>query len=254
MHIEQRYPSASLRPFIKSFLFIESETERDNVILPDTNMVMALRYKGVVSTRSGGNLPTVVLSGIRDSSRQIHYAAGAANLLINFRPGAASAFFHEPLHEIFDQSLPVNYLKNGGGLSFLAEQIGEAPDKEAQLSLVEQALTKKLIKEVPDPLIIAAIDSITMAEGNQRIEALAKKLYISRDAFEKRFRQTTGATPKHFSSIIRLRKAIEEHVPGQSLTQLALDTGYYDQAHFIREFRAFTGRTPRQFFSERNFW
>lgn len=254
MHLEQRFPSAPLSPFIKSFLFIESGEERNNIVLPDTSMTLALRYKGQVSTGQNGNLPTVVFSGIRESSRQIHYNAGTANLLINFRPGGAAAFFHEPLNELFGQSMPVDWLKNGSSLSFLGEALAELAGKSEQLALVEKMLIKKLIRQEPDPLVAAAIQSIHDTDGNHRIAMLAKELYISRDAFEKRFRHATGTSPKHFSSIVRLRKAIGNHVPGRSLTDLALTAGYYDQAHFIREFRAFTGRPPRQFFNEQNFW
>lgn len=103
-------------------------------------------------------------------------------------------------------------------------------------------------------LVTAAVNSIKQADGNAKIAALAAQLYISRDAFEKRFRTAIGTSPKHFSSILRLRKAIAIYEPGKSLTDVALTAGFYDQAHFIREFRAFTGQSPKQFFNERNFW
>lgn len=256
MTVQQYIPSARLSPFIKSFLFIESDSDkgRENIVLPDTSMVLALRYKGNISTSGATRLPTAVLSGIRESSRSIHYEKGTGNLIINFQPGAAPAFFHEPLHELFDQSLPAGDLKNGTGLTLLTEHLAETPERNRQLALVERALIAKLLKERTDPLISAAVASIRSANGNLRIIDLSKQLYISRDALEKRFRKETGTTAKHFSSILRLRQAIDSHTPDKSLTDTALTAGYYDQAHFIREFRAFTGQPPKQFFSERNFW
>jgi AraC-like DNA-binding protein len=252
--VEQYFPSDRLSPFIKSYLFIESDRERGNTVLPDTSMVMALRYKGRIDTADGGTLPSAVLSGIRDSSRLIHYEDDTANLIVNFKPGAAAAFFHEPLHELFGQWLPAHWLKNGAGLSLLSEQLAETPGKKAQLALVEKVLLRKLLQPTPDLLVNAAIQSIGSAHGNLRIAALAKELYISRDALEKRFRGSVGTSPKHFSSILRLRNAISNHASGKSLTDVALTAGYYDQAHFIRDFRAFTGQSPKRFFNERNFW
>lgn len=256
MTVEKYIPPSRLRPFIQSFLFIETQEERDNTVLPNTSMFMALRYRGNVTMTGIENatLPTAVISGIRDSSRNIHYHANTANLLIGFAPGAAAAFFHEPVNELFDQSVPVNYLKNGVGFEDLAEKLAETPTKAEQLKLVEEALLSKLIKPAPDPLVAVAVNTIKAAGGNAKIAALASQLYISRDALEKRFRASIGTSPKHFSSILRLRNAIAAHEPGKSLTEVALTAGYYDQAHFIRDLRAFTGHSPKQFFNERNFW
>lgn len=256
MNVEKHLPSSALRPFIQSFLFLETQEERDNTVLPDTSMFMALRYKGNVSIspQTSATVPTAVLSGIRDSSKSIHYQANTANLIVSFAPGAAAAFFHEPVNEFYDQSVPTSYLKNAAVFATLAEQLAETPTKAEQLKLVEAALLSKLIKPAPDPLVTAAVNSIKQADGNAKIAALADQLYISRDALEKRFRAAIGTSPKHFSSILRLRKAIAIYEPGKSLTDVALTAGYYDQAHFIRDFRAFTGQSPKQFFNERNFW
>ena len=254
MTVEKYLPSSRLRPFIQSFLFIETREERDNTVLPDTSMFMALRYKGNVSMHPESTIPTAVLSGIRDSSRRIHYHANTANLIVAFAPGAAAAFFLEPVNELYDQTVPVDWLKNAAAFTTLAEKIAETPTKKDQLTLVEEALLAKLIKPAPDPVVTAAVNAIKQTCGNTKIAALAKELYISRDALEKRFRASTGTSPKHFSSILRLRRAIAAHEPGKSLTDIALTAGYYDQAHFIRDFRAFTGQPPKQFFNERNFW
>ncbi len=257
MTVEKYLPSSRLRPFIQSFLFIETQEERDNTVLPDTSMFMALRYKGNVSIGGIGataNVPVAVLSGIRDSSKSIHYHGNTANLLIGFAPGAAAAFFHEPVNELYDQSVPIDYLRNAAVFATLAEKLAENPTKKEQLAMVEATLLSKLIKPAPDPLVAAAVNTIKQSDGNAKIAALAHQLYISRDALEKRFRASIGTSPKHFSSILRLRKAIAVHEPGKSLTDVALTAGYYDQAHFIRDFRAFTGQPPKQFFNQHNFW
>jgi AraC-like DNA-binding protein len=90
---------------------------------------------------------------------------------------------------------------------------------------------------------------IYKSKGNIRITELAKQLHISQSPLEKRFRQAVGASPKKFASVVRLKNAIKEYSPQNSLTDLGYEAGFYDQAHFIKEFKSFTGETPEIFFS-----
>jgi methylphosphotriester-DNA--protein-cysteine methyltransferase len=76
-----------------------------------------------------------------------------------------------------------------------------------------------------------------------------EQLHISQSALEKRFRQAVGASPKKFASIVRLKSVIKQYDGANSLTALGYEAGFYDQAHFIKEFKAFTGDTPEKFFS-----
>ena len=87
-----------------------------------------------------------------------------------------------------------------------------------------------------------------------RINDLITGLFISRDPFEKRFRRIVGTTPKQFSTIVRLRTLIEQHLPDQPLTEVAYKAGYFDQAHFIKDFKAFTGEVPHLFFKAGAYW
>lgn len=257
MQSEQYVPTGKLRPFIKAFLFIECEAPVENCILPDTAVVMSFRYKGHVGFRTDNNidrLPLVMLSGIRKMARQVCYEAQSANLLVVFRPGAAAAFFQEPLHELSDQHLEAGYLKNYKDFSTIAEQLSQLSSNKERAAFIEKVLLDRLIKPAPDPLVAAAIVQICATGGNKPVRELSRELYLSQDAFGKRFRSATGTSAKHFSSIIRLRHAIHAYTPGKSLTHTALDAGYYDQAHFINDFKSFTGKAPGLFFREGRFW
>ena len=99
----------------------------------------------------------------------------------------------------------------------------------------------------------AALRAIGAAAGAIRVRTLAQDLGISQDALEKHFRRIVGATPKQFATIVRLRQAVEPSRQSPSLTALALDAGYYDQSHFIRDFRAITGDAPGHFFQHARF-
>jgi AraC-like DNA-binding protein len=253
LKVERHIPAVRLQPFIKDYLFIESESGMENRILPDTSIVLSVRYRGQISIQEN-NLPGVVLSGIRKSPKNIHYAGQSGNLLVRFTPGGAAAFFSEPLSEWADQTVPATFLKRYPDFNQLPERIAECDISEEKITRLEQVLVSKLINPQPDPLILFAIQKIRSVGGILSIRQLTTELYISQDAFEKRFRQTVGTSPKHFSTIIRLRNAIGMHSNTDRLTDTALAAGYYDQAHFIKDFRVFTGQPPGQFFRDRLYW
>ena len=102
--------------------------------------------------------------------------------------------------------------------------------------------------------IAAAVEKIYQQRGLTRIKDLVQSLYISQDAFEKRFRKTTGTSPKQFSSIVRMKSIIHQQRHNETLTGLAFDGGYFDQPHFNKEFKIFTGQTPGDFFKTPPRW
>ena len=253
MHIEQYTPVAVLEPFIRSLMIIESELALQNEVLPDTSLVMAFRLKGSVVASDYGTLPGAVMAGLRKTSRSLSYAGNTANLLVVFREDGAAAFFKAPLHELFGASVALDNFIDRQQLSDISEQLMEAPDHSTAIHIMQQFLLKLWRQSSPDLLIHSAIEQIRHMNGNIRIKALLTSLHISQDAFEKRFRRITGATPKQFASIVRLRTLISGS-NDTTLTEAAYDAGYFDQAHFIKDFKAFTGKTPREFYRVRNFW
>ena len=104
---------------------------------------------------------------------------------------------------------------------------------------------------LPDLRVVSAISMIYKSGGNIRIKELLSELHISQSAFEKRFRKAVGASPKKFASIVRFKNTICNYDPKKSLTNLGYETGFYDQAHFIKEFKNFTGDSPDIFFKNR---
>jgi AraC-like DNA-binding protein len=254
LEVERYIPAIRLQPFIRDYLFIESGSERENRILPDTSIVLSIRYRGQLSMQDN-DLPQVVLSGLRKSPKIVRYTGQSGNLLVRFTAGGAAAFFSEPLNEWTDRSVPVSFLTGYSDIHHLSERLAACGTKKEQIALVEQLLLSKLANAGrPDKLILFAIQKIQAAAGLLPIKQLAHDLYLSQDVLEKRFRQTVGASPKHLSAIIRFRNAIRVHSSARSLTETAHAAGYYDQAHFIKDFKTFTGLPPGQFFRDGRYW
>jgi AraC-like DNA-binding protein len=98
------------------------------------------------------------------------------------------------------------------------------------------------------------LDRIHLTKGIIRIKDLADALCISQDAFEKRFRRVVGITAKQFSYIIRMRYIISNGLRKQTLAEVAFNAGYFDQPHFNKDFKLFTGLTPTDFLKSPVFW
>jgi len=257
MKMQSFLPTAALQPFVKSYLVVASEDGMTNHILPDTSVVMAFRIRGQAAYRTGDateQLPATVITGIRKTVRVVAYERNSANLMVIFREGGASAFFDCPMHELSDASVRLDQLLTWQQLDYVEEKLGAACDHQQRVHIAEQFLLSLLRQSQPDTLVQEAIRQIKLAGGNIMIKELLAGLPVSRDAFEKRFRKITGTTPRQFAGIIRLRHVIEHYSPSQTLTSIAHNAGYFDQAHFIKDFRLFTGKTPGAFFQSPVYW
>lgn len=250
-------PADALKPFIKHYLVINSDQEVINRLLPDTSVVLVFRYKGNVNFTAGEietNIPASVLTGLKKSSRLVNYSAGSAAILVIFKTAAAGSFFKVPLHELFEGSVPLDNFVSNQQVSEIEEQLSAANNNVERINLIEQFLFSQYKGAGGDQLVLAAIEKMYAAKGFYKIKELADSLYISQDAFEKRFRKATGASPKQLSSIIRLRNIIANGKKHENFNQLAYDAGYFDQSHFNNDFRLFTGQTPSDFFKSPIFW
>jgi AraC-like DNA-binding protein len=257
MNVSTHIPTALLKPFVKNYLIIESACELVNRVTPDTSLVMAFRYKGKVSyvaNDTKSELPVSIISGLRKSGRLINYSQDSANILVIFKEAGASAFIKEPLNELFEESVSLDNLTGYKNLSAIEEQLADVADNIGRINLIEQFLLSRLCNHKPDKLILAALEKIHTAKGMIRIKDLADTLCISQDAFEKRFRRVAGVSPKQFSYIIRMRSILSTGFQKHTLAEVAFNAGYFDQPHFNKDFKLFTGQTPTDFLKSPVFW
>jgi AraC-like DNA-binding protein len=238
-------------------MLVESDEETANKIIPDTSIVMALRYRGNVQRMDGENkefIPASVITGIRKSARLLQYSKQTSNLLVTFKEGGVSAFTHIPANELFDLTISSENIFRLNNKNEIAERLAEAKTNKHRINIIETFLLKKLINGKPNLLINNAIQLIKQQNGMVRIKDLAASLYVSQDVFEKRFRAVVGSTPKQYASIIRFRNLIKNYPSLDSLTHATYEAGYFDQSHFIKDFRLFTGQTPKEFFKSFRYW
>ncbi len=93
------------------------------------------------------------------------------------------------------------------------------------------------------------VDQMILAKGQLRISDLAENAGLSVRSLERKFKSAAGFSPKRFARILRFQSAIGQYQSRfEDLTSLGLECGYYDQAHFIHDFKEFSGYTPSQYF------
>ncbi|QNL47946.1 helix-turn-helix transcriptional regulator [Olivibacter sp. SDN3] len=257
MEIAIYTPTELLRPFIKTYKIIESREELVNRVVPSTSFAMAFRFRGQISYVNDTDktaLPIATFSGLRKSVRLINYAPKTGALIVLLKETGVSAFFKQPLHEMFEASVSLDNFFPQSEISIVEECLAETENNQTRIAIIEQFLYSKLAYHKPDPLVSEAITKIYSKNGIIRIRQLADGLYISQDAFEKRFRKVTGTTPKQFSSIVKMKAIIRQYPAPSSFLDIALENGYYDQPHFNKNFKLFTGQTPTDFFKSTSYW
>jgi AraC-like DNA-binding protein len=243
-------PLPALRLFIKRFEVTQYPTERTHTLLPDTSLVVCFRLDGTAIRHEARNLPAAFLKGLQDSARALSRPAGSSVLLTTFTDTGAAAFLREPLDLLFNSMMSLDNLLRRSQLEEVHEQLAEARDHVRRKEILERFWLGQLRSAAPDSVATAAASRIKESHGSVRVEELARAAGLSLSALERRFRKSVGASPRKFASIVRLRHALllRNRNRGGNLTEVAYEAGYFDQAHFIKDFRRFTGLAPQSFY------
>lgn len=251
---DQYIPLAILQPYIKYLAISRSDIGETYKVLPGTSLVMGFQFQGKLSELNNGienKLSLQGITGLQDTYKVFRTQAGTGSVLVYFTETGASFFFKTPLHELFSQSLSLEHFTGRSALNELEERLFEAGNDAERIFLTEQFLVSQLRITTQDPMVIAAVHHIYHSKGIIRMKELALTLHTSQSPLEKRFRKIVGATPKKFASIVRLQSVIKNFTNTQRMTHLGYTSGYYDQAHFIKDFSRFTGETPDMFFKKK---
>jgi AraC-like DNA-binding protein len=121
---------------------------------------------------------------------------------------------------------------------------------EEATTILQEFLLQRVLSKTYDPKLVAAAAKLLYhTKGQCRIEELAESCHTSVRQLQRGFQRDVGATPKFFARTVRFEQAQRRLMlePESELTGVAYDCGYFDQAHFIKEFRAFTGKTPSEY-------
>jgi AraC-like DNA-binding protein len=164
---------------------------------------------------------------------------------VRFRPAMAARFLRIPAPEIVDDAIALADAWGAARTRRLLEQLGESNSPAEIIRRLEAALPPP---QALDP-IEKAIAWLVENRGQLTVEDIADASSLSPRQFRRICLQRTGLTPKRLARILRFRHATSHAQPARAggWADIALECGYYDQAHLINEFREFSGLPPAEF-------
>jgi AraC-like DNA-binding protein len=171
---------------------------------------------------------------------------------VSFKPGGAAAFVKVPAYETCDADVGLDNVWGRDG-STLRERLLEAETPDAKLAAMERSLARAFRGVPLHGAVAFALDRFRSRPTHARIAAVTDAIGLSPKRFIERFKAEVGLTPKRYCRVLRLqqviRRAHARHVI--NWTELALDCGYFDQAHFIHEFQSLVGMSPTAYAAAR---
>lgn len=250
MKFEKHFPCDRLRNYIKYYVVSENERESAYKVFPSTGMVIGFQYKGSLSTINENTytkLSSAGITGISDSYKMFKNSNDIGTLLVFFTEVGFSHFASYPAHELFNISTSLDYLFEKTKVNEVEEKLGSASTDKQRIKIVEHFLLTQLKEVELDKLVVEAVKLIYQSKGAIRIKELNKALQISASPFEKRFRKVVGISAKKFASIVRFNTVLSDLGETKTLTEICYENNFFDQAHFIKDFKQFTGETPENF-------
>ena len=250
MKFEKHFPTELLKPYIKYFVISENDLENEYKVFPSSGLVIGFQYKGMLSSikeNKESKLATAGITGMVDSYKIFKSSEGIGTVLVYFTEIGFTHFASNPAHELFNLSLSLEDIFEKSKVNDVEEKLVLASRDKQRIKIVEQFLLSQLKGIHADKLIVEAVKLIYQSNGTVRIKELNEKLFISQSPFEKRFRKVVGTTPKKFASIVRFNSILNSLDKTKSLTEICYENNFFDQAHFIKDFKQFTGETPENF-------
>ncbi|SHG57966.1 DUF6597 domain-containing transcriptional factor [Flagellimonas flava] len=174
---------------------------------------------------------------------------------ISFYPYGFANFVDVPLKTLANKETPIENLFGHETAKNLENQMVQAADTQERITIVEKFLLDRLNQtNTVDTIVKLTVEALLATKGNTSISNILKEDPSKRRQLERKFSEQIGISPKQLGKVIRLQSALKLLLSGEgeSLTKIAYESEYYDQAHFIKDFKEFTGISPKEFLGHEN--
>lgn len=259
----QILPSTALRGFIKHYLFLacENTSIQKLRLFSDGNMGMVFSFStnllsNIQFTGRFEQLPASFVYGQISEFKDLYLVNGASLVIVVFQPAGLHQLLGIPAKELRDNIIGTEDLF-GWQAPVLQEKLAEQITIEGKIQLLNAFFEDSVIrkKQTPQLLIEASVHFILQNKGANTIHQLVKHTGYTERHIERTFVECIGLGPKKFSNIVKLHgflKLLKNKAPHQNLTGLSYKAGYADQSHLVREFRKYTGITPKEYLHKTN--
>jgi AraC-like DNA-binding protein len=257
LQYEEKTPALGLREYIECYWILQSDCSlHDELCLPDGSASLIFNF-GPPYHRATCHQPgewmevsPCSLSHQGKESVLISQQRPVRVLGVRFKPHGLAPFFKVSM---MDFSPP--FILHGEALrpflGSLKQQLWSTACFQERIALLDEHFSRLAFDTAsPDDLVKNAISEMVKNAGNLKIGDLLDKLCVSKSTLEKKFQEHVGLSPKILSNILRFNSLVyqQQLAPAPSLTELSYKQGFFDQAHLVHNFKAFTGLTPGRFF------
>lgn len=255
MHYQLIPPAPELASFVKSFWILEGcfsvlpvDTYR---LMANGYPEMAFHYDNRFKDGAGRPLSLASLDGPTENFKEFQVNGHFGIVGVCFYPYAIQQLFNVSIKELACQSYDLESVLGKDG-KILMERILLAPNHSKRFELLTDFLLEKASRSSTiDPNILDSVQKIYARKGRINIDEVTENVWLSRRQFERKFNEWIGIRPKLLTRLIRFQASLKmKQYAFPSLTALAHHCGYFDQSHFIRDFKAFAGMSPGQYFNK----
>lgn len=262
MIFKSHRPAFPLEHFVEAIFYFEGLTPSHSLdrFLPDGNTELLLDLTDLPQTIHDNDSLKVIqscrhawVSGVRTRPITIPSGSGSRMMVVAFKKGGGHPFYPFPMNELTDSVVPAESVF-GNSIRDLREQLLAATSCGEMFCLMEYFLLRCSGDRLHDTFagrsIEYVLNGILARPTHLNFQNLANEIGYSQKHFIDLFKRTVGVTPKQYLRIIRFQKVILDLEPGASFfdwSGLALQSGFYDQAHFINDFRDLSGFTPGEY-------
>lgn len=249
-------PSATLKEWIKVFWFLENDLDnlsQSRLILPDGCTTILIMLRGEMNV---SHYKSNVTKGIYvvPPTTKLHYTSIAKDMYfidIQLKPGVFTKLFNIPVENLEPKFYNVNELSLKFDYSIIEQLQSCINNKYLMIKLLNNYFTELFYKKdfQKDSLLIGLSDLYN--KGNLDNFFYEQKLSIRQ--IQRKVKEFTGLSPKEISKVARFYNVLSEYTynpENMKFADIAQKNNYTDQSHFIKEFKSFTSKTPKNFLSE----
>ena len=254
MNYREYKPADALASYVKCVWMLDSTLPGGRErILPDGCIELIFNYGDSYTQHVGEEnvrQPASFIHGQLEHYIEITPSGITGIIGVRFHPCGLAAFLPGPMYEL-TQSVVATRDVFGIAAREVEERLLEASGDGERLAVVNRFLLKQLHVHGRADALAAAAERVRACNGNISVGEIARYACMSERQLERGFREMVGLSPKVYARIARLQYVLRmaNVRPTESISQLAYGAGYYDPAHFVRDFRELSGITPAAFFS-----
>lgn len=241
----------ALQPYVKLICTMDCDTEADTSfihVLPDACVELFINYTSTPIAIIDEELHKHSIINSRMSrGMAVKMRKGAGCLAICFYPGMAHHFFRVSMHVLSNTTIALSELWQGTAKE-IEDKLAGAGDNKTRVAIAQQYLLHQLTRSKQDVHMTDCLRLIHCSDNIPSVATLTGHSGFSQRQLSRQFQQYVGLSTKEYLSVCRFIRSLDylRNYPAVSLTEVAYESGYFDQSHFIRDYKTYAGHTPRE--------